>query len=40
MFVNDIEINRENFFEQDEYSKFAVQLSNNSTISELKVKCL
>ena len=40
MFVNDIEINRDKIFEQDEYSKFAVQPSNNSTISELKVKCL
>ena len=40
MLVNDIEINRDKIFEQDEYSKFVVQPSKNSTISELKVKCL
>ena len=40
MLVNDIEINRDKIFEQDEYSKFVVQPSNNSTISELKMKCL
>ena len=39
MFVNDIEINRDKIFEQDEYNQFVVQPSNNSTISELKVKC-